>query len=75
MGRLVSIIVIALAVWVVAEVYTKGVDGAFGGMFASWNDPIVKVPDTDGRTLGQQVGEHVQTTIDDAFERRNYDAD
>ncbi len=35
MGRLFAIIMIVSAIWLGAEVYTKGVDGAFGGFFAS----------------------------------------
>ena len=35
MGRLFAIVMIVLAIWVGAEVYTNGIDGAFGGLFAS----------------------------------------
>ena len=39
MGRLFAIILIVLGVWVGLEVYTNGVDGAFGGMFADAYEP------------------------------------
>jgi hypothetical protein len=35
MERLFVIIMIVAAIWAGAEVYTKGVDGAFGGILAS----------------------------------------
>ncbi len=35
MERLFVISMIVAAIWAGAEVYTKGVDGAFGGIFAS----------------------------------------
>lgn len=34
MGRLFAIVLIVLGVWAGIEVYTNGVDGAFGGLFA-----------------------------------------
>lgn len=34
MQRLLVIALIACAVWAAGEVYEKGVDGAFGGLFA-----------------------------------------
>ena len=38
MGRIFGIAAIALALWVSAELYQKGVDGAFGGVLASMVD-------------------------------------
>jgi hypothetical protein len=35
MGRIMVLALMVLAVWVGAEVYTKGLDGAFGGAFTS----------------------------------------
>ncbi len=35
MGRLFAIILIVSAMWIGAEVYTYGVEGAFGGFFGS----------------------------------------
>lgn len=35
MGRIARIAIIIVALWVAVEVYTEGLDGAFGGMFAS----------------------------------------
>jgi hypothetical protein len=35
MGRLLGLVLMLLAVWAAAEIYTKGVDGAFGGILGS----------------------------------------
>jgi len=35
MSRLIRMSLIVLVVWFAAEVYTKGVDGAFGGVLSS----------------------------------------
>ena len=35
MGRLIALCLIVAVVWAAAELYTKGVDGAFGGALAS----------------------------------------
>lgn len=35
MGRLIALILIVLGIWVGVEVYTEGIGGAFGGIFAS----------------------------------------
>ncbi len=38
MGRIIGILLIVVGVWVGAEVYREGVDGAFGGAFAFLSD-------------------------------------
>jgi hypothetical protein len=35
MGGIARIAIIIIALWVAVEAYTEGLDGAFGGMFAS----------------------------------------
>ena len=35
MGKVLGILLAAVSVWVMVEVYTEGVSGAFGGAFAS----------------------------------------
>jgi hypothetical protein len=75
LGRIFGILALALAAWAGAEIYTKGFDGAFGGVLAGWNDPIVPLPESDGRTLGQRVGDHVQGTLDEAHARRGISGD
>ena len=38
MGRIIAILLVVVGVWVGAEVYREGVDGAFGGAFAFLSD-------------------------------------
>jgi hypothetical protein len=40
MGRLFGIVLIVLGVWAGLEIYNKGMDHAFGGVFAGWSQPI-----------------------------------
>jgi hypothetical protein len=37
MGGILKIAAIAIALWVAAEFYTHGIDGAFNGLFATTN--------------------------------------
>jgi hypothetical protein len=38
LGRLVGLILFVLAIYVGITIYTEGVDGAFGGIFARFGD-------------------------------------
>jgi len=39
MGRLFALALVVLAIWAGSEIYTKGIGGAFGGLFASFEAP------------------------------------
>lgn len=39
MGRIIALAFVVLAIWVGAEIYTKGVGGAFGGLLSSLDAP------------------------------------
>jgi len=39
MGRIIGMTLIVLAVWAAAEMYSEGLDGAFGGVLASGHEP------------------------------------
>lgn len=39
MGRIFALALVVLAIWAGAEVYTKGVGGAFGGLLSSFEAP------------------------------------
>ncbi len=70
MSRILGIIAIALAAWAGAELYTQGFDGAFGGLFAGLDDPVVSLEDVERvQSLGERVGGHVQSDLDRAHER------
>lgn len=73
MGKIFGLLLIVAGMYLGAEIYTKGIDAAFGGVFAGLADPIEPGGvghEADDRTLGQRVGDHVESDINAAFERR-----
>jgi hypothetical protein len=40
MGKLIGLMLIVLGVWIGIEIYDKGVDQAFGGLFAWFEAPL-----------------------------------
>ncbi len=72
MARVMGILFIVAGIWVGLEVYTEGVEGAFGGTFAAWTKPL---PGTDfdyaeahGSNV-KRVGENVQQSFDEGMKR------
>ncbi len=70
MGKLFGLILIVLGVWVGIEVYDKGMDGAFGGVFA-WasaplqpNESAGSAREVHSGSIAQRVGAKVQADID-----------
>ncbi|HBZ70890.1 MAG TPA: hypothetical protein DEP35_14590 [Deltaproteobacteria bacterium] len=43
MQKIFGILLIVLAIWVAIEVFTKGMDGAFGGLLADHSSPRANV--------------------------------
>ena len=66
MGSVLKIAAIVLVLWVGFELHTHGVDGAFGGMFASANSSESK----DTRTVSQRAGNSAAQAHQQADERR-----
>ena len=66
MGSALKIAAVVLAVWVGFELHTNGVDGAFGGIFASEN---TSEPE-DTRSLAQRTGSSASRAHQEADERR-----
>lgn len=75
MGRLFGLILLVLAVWVGVEVYEKGVDHAFGGVFAWMGSPLQSEYEQGSRvepsgrevqsgSIAQKMGAKVQSDID-----------
>ncbi len=66
MGSALKIGAVVLAIWVGFEVHTNGVNGAFGGVFASadTNEP------EDTTTITQRAGTSASRAHDEANERR-----
>ncbi len=90
MAKIFGVLLIVLGVWVGMEIYTKGMDHAFGGMFAGWSEPIHSQgkttydqapgggsPNAGGErgSLAQRVGSKVQEDLDRGAERDDIDAD
>jgi hypothetical protein len=59
MQKIFGVLFILVAVWIAIEVYTKGTDAAFGGLFAG-HSPAHASVQSDG-TLPDQVRESVQS--------------
>ena len=72
MARLIGIVFIVLGIWVAMEVYTEGVEGAFGGVFAGWTKPL-SATDIDYadayRSNLERVGDSVQQSLDEGMKR------
>lgn len=76
MQKLIGIVIIVIAIWVGIEVYTQGIDGAFGGVFASLSSNETQ-PDqnsaqqtpTENRTVPRRVGDRVQEHLDQGAAR------
>lgn len=83
MGKLLGLILFVLAVWVAVEVYDKGVDGAFGGLFAGFSAPLQRnestgAPSASGAqrgSLAQRVGAKVKSDIDAGARRDGAEGD
>ena len=70
MSRVLGILAIVLGVWIGTEVYTKGVDRAFGGIFAGAMDPLSTYePSSDDRSSVQKITDNVRENIDLGAER------
>ena len=69
MGRIISLLLAVVGIWVGVEVYTHGVDGAFDGALARFgSDETEKV--TPG-TAPQRAGRAVESAHAAADERRS----
>ncbi len=65
MGKMFGILAIMLGVWIGLEVYTKGTNEAFGGLFAGLMEPVSDYePSPDGRSPVQRIGDKVRENIE-----------
>lgn len=70
MGRIAGILFMVLGIWVGMEIFTQGMDGAFGGIFARWS-----YADVDAATLpadrsrAQRIGARVRESFDQGARR------
>jgi len=65
MGKLVGIVMLVVSLWAVAELTTKGVDGAFGGAFASGDREVARP-----ESVPQRAGAAVDSAHEEAADRR-----
>ena len=65
MGRIFGIAAIVLALWASAELYLKGVDGAFGGVLASGEAEAA-----DGHPLPRRAGDAAERAMRENEQRR-----
>jgi len=68
MAKIFGILLIVVGVWIGLEIYTNGMDEAFGGVFASFGEP--RKPGEPKGSIPQRVGTKVQSEVNDAMERR-----
>jgi len=73
MGRLLAIVLFVVGVYVAATVATEGVDGAFGGLFASDESAAGDVDERGSQPVTRRVGDKVQRLVDDRAERVSAD--
>jgi hypothetical protein len=66
MGKLFGIVMLIVSVWAVAELTTKGMDGAFGGAFASDDGEVVRPA-----SVPQRAGAAVDHAHEEAANRRD----
>ncbi len=70
MGRIAGILFMVLGIWVGMEIFTQGVDAAFGGVFARWSHV-----DTDAdplpadRSPAQRIGDRVRESLGQGAKR------
>ncbi len=69
MSKLFGILALVLFVWIAAEVATRGVDGAFGGVFASDG---AKQDDRTAQSVPQRAGAAVERAHAEAAARREH---
>ena len=60
MGKLFGIVLLVLGIWLAVEVYTEGVNGAFGGVFASGS--------ADQAPVTQSTSSRAADTVRSAYE-------
>lgn len=63
MGRVFGILMLVIGVWIAAELYTHGMDGAFGGVFSKGADAESAKPIT------KRTEERVRRAFDESEER------
>jgi hypothetical protein len=76
MAKLLKIVLIVLCVWTAVEVYTEGVNGAFGGLFTGFDGSVLEAPanrSTPDRAADafQRAYNKSETRVDALLEEKN----
>lgn len=66
MSRLLGLILFVLAIWAGVEIFDKGVDGAFGGLFNGFR--ASSTPEQSG-SLPQRIGAKVRADFERGAQR------
>ncbi len=69
MGRIFGILLIVIGIWVGLEIYTYGVDGAFGGRLSAFSGGTNSAQSSRRESVVQRAGNSVQRSMDTAAER------
>ena len=69
MGRVSGIQQIVIFFWVRLEIYTYGVDGAFGGRLSAFSGGTSSAQSSRRESVVQRAGNSVQRSMDTAAER------
>jgi hypothetical protein len=59
MAKIFGVLLIVLGVWLGMEIYTKGMDKAFGGALAGWSEPA-----PEREPLAKRMSNSVQESLD-----------
>jgi hypothetical protein len=70
MQRVFGILFIVVAIWAGVEIYTKGMEGAFGGLFGSGRDaPAHRATHERAADAYQRAYDKSEQRVDDLLER------
>ncbi len=72
MGKIIGILMVVGMAWVGNEVYTKGVEDAFGGIFS--NEPAMQAAE-ELQSTPERAGQRVEESMRRAEEKRNQQLD
>jgi hypothetical protein len=74
MGRLIGFILMLLAIWTAAEIYTNGLDGAFGGVLGSaFEAPADRSTPDRAQDAFQRAYNSSERRVEDVLERDQVD--
>ena len=70
MAKVFGVLLIVLGVWAGMEIYTKGMDKAFGGALAGWSEPA-----SPREPMAKRMSTRVQESLDSSAAHGEVDED